>query len=311
MTGRAQRRGGTQRGAAIIVAMGVLALAAIAATAIVSTQSVWAREHEIRAAHAQARALTRGGLDWARAVLADDRRTSRVDHYGEAWAVRVPAMTYENAEVGGEIVDQQGLFNLNNLVRDGAVSLPHLRQFRRLLDVLALSPHLADALVDWLDRDFEPRGANGAEDRYYQALESPYLAANAPIADMTELALVRGFDDATRARLQPFVTALPKRTSVNVNTAPPEVLSAVIEDMDLSEARALAAQRELAWFRDLADFTRALGPAHTIAPQDISVSSDYFAAVIYARVGDARARADAMLAREDAGWPDVLWRKLQ
>ena len=310
MRRRARTRRDAQSGAAIIVALGVMALAAIAASAIVSEQGVWAREHELRSAHAQARTLTRAGLDWARAVLADDRRTSRVDHHGEAWAIRVPAIAYENAEVGGEIADQQGLFNLNNLVRDGAVSLPHLRQFRRLLEVLALAPELADTLADWLDGDGEAR-PNGGEDAYYQALEPGYLPANAPLAEIAELALVRGFDADARARLEPYVTALPRRTAVNVNTASAEVLTAVVEGMDLSEARALVAQRESAWFRDLADFTRALASAHTVAPQDVGVSSDYFAAAIHARVGDARARATAVLARETAGWPRVVWRRLR
>lgn len=311
MMRRAAHCGNGQSGAAIIVALGVMALATIAASAIVATQSVWAREHELRTAHAQARTLTRGGLDWARAVLADDRRTSRVDHHGEAWAIRVPPMSYENAEVGGEIVDQQGLFNLNNLIREGAVSLPHVRQFRRLLEVLALAPELADTLADWLDRDSESRTANGGEDRDYQALDTGYAAANAPLVDVAELALVRGFDGETRARLGPYVTALPKATAVNVNTASAEVLTAVVEGMDLSEARALVAQRERGWFRDLADFTRALAPAHTVAPQDVGVASDYFAAAVHARVGDARARAHALLARETAGWPQVIWRHLQ
>lgn len=310
MKRRAGARRDAQSGAAIIVALGVMALAAIAVSAIVSAQGVWAREHELRAAHAQARTLTHAGLDWARAVLADDRRTSQVDHHGEAWAIRVPPMSYENAEVAGEIVDQQGLFNLNNLVRDGSVSLPHVRQFRRLLEVLALAPALADSLADWLDRDGQAR-PNGAEDSYYQALDSSYLAANAPLVDIAELALVRGFDDDARARLEPFVTALPRLTAVNVNTASAEVLTAVVEGMDLSEARALVAQREKAWFRDLADFTRALASAHTVAPQDVAVSSEYFEAAIRVRVGDARARATAMLARETAGWPHVIWRHLQ
>ena len=50
---------------------------------------------------------------------------------------------------------------------------------------------------------------------------------------MAELALVRGFDDGVRARLRPFVTALPRFTAVNANTASPEVLAAVVEGLGL------------------------------------------------------------------------------
>ncbi len=133
---------------------------------------------------------------------------------------------------------------------------------------------LADALADWIDADSEPRPRGGAEDGYYLELEQPYLAANRPLIDVAELALVRGFDGEVRARLRPFVTALPRFTAVNVNTAAPEVLAAIVEDLTLDAARALVAKRERAYFRNNADFLSQL-PHQAVAPaEDIAVSSD-------------------------------------
>jgi len=74
-----------QRGVAIVLAMGVVALAAMAATAMMVTQSTWSRAAELTAAHAQAQTLVLAGADWARAVLSDDRRLSNVDHLAEPW----------------------------------------------------------------------------------------------------------------------------------------------------------------------------------------------------------------------------------
>ena len=297
-----------ERGVAVILAMGVVALAAMTATAIMALQSTWARQHELTADHAQARALINGGLDWSRAVLSDDRRLTSVDHRAEPWALRLASIPVENGEIAGYIEDQQGLFNLNNLVREGKLSLAQLRQFRRLLAILELPGALADALADWLDADSEPQPQHGAEDRYYLSLELPYLAANRPLADVAELALVRGFDDSVRARLRPFVTALPRYTAINVNTAPPEVLAAIVEGMDISQARALAAQRDRAYFRNGADFARAL-PGGLEVRSDISTSSDFFMVTAHARIGEAHARATALLQREERGWPVVVWRK--
>jgi general secretion pathway protein K len=299
----------SQRGVAIVLAMGVVALAAIAAAAIMVTQLAWSRQHELETDHAQSRALIDGALDWSRAVLAEDQRTSAIDHRGEAWALRLAPMPVDNGEIAGSIEDLQGLFNLNNLVRDGKVSLAHLVHFRRLLAVLALPAALGDALADWLDADSEPQPRNGAEDRYYLALESPYLAANRPLADLSELHLVRGFDDGVRARLRPYVTALPVVTSVNVNTAPAEVLAAIIEGLDVPQAEALVAQRDKVYFRGIDEFTRALPRGLSARGEHLSVTSDYFLVNARARIGDAQARASAMLAREERGWPRIVWRK--
>src|SRR6267378_1533337 len=142
-----------QHGVAIVLAMGVVALAALAAIAIMVAQSTWSRQVELTAGHAQAQLLIQAGLDWARAVLSDDRRSNSVDHLGEPWALRLPPMPVENGELSGYIEDQQGKFNLNNLVKGGKVNLAQLAHFQRLLSVLGLPTALAGALADWIDAD--------------------------------------------------------------------------------------------------------------------------------------------------------------
>ena len=88
------------------MAMGVVALAAVAATAILTSQSAWSRRAELTAQHAQALEIVQAGCDWARAVLSDDRRLGSVDHPGEPWALRLPPMPVENGELVGRIEDQ-------------------------------------------------------------------------------------------------------------------------------------------------------------------------------------------------------------
>lgn len=301
--------GRTEKGVAIVLAMGVAALAAMAATAILVTQSTWARQRELTSDHAQARILVEAGLDWVRAVLDDDRRTSSVDHLGEPWALRLPPVPVENGELAGFIEDQQGRFNLNNLVTGGKVSPAPLAQFQRLLSILELPLSLAGALADWIDADDEPQPLDGAEIEYYLALDPPYLVANRLLVDVAELALVRGFDDSVRARLRPFVTALPRATQVNVNTAPPEVLAAVVKGLDLDGARELVAQRERIYFGSADDFVRRVPGGVEVSPENITVRSDYFRVSMRVTIGEAAARGTALLARGNTGWPAVIWRK--
>jgi general secretion pathway protein K len=126
---------------------------------------------------------------------------------------------------------------------------------------------------------------------------------------VAELALVRGFDDNVRARLRPFVSALPRFTAVNANTASPEVLAAVVEGLGLDGARAMVVRRERAYFRSFSDFFSQLPPGLIVPTESISVSSDYFIATTRVTIGGAQARGSALLARENAGWPVVVWRR--
>ena len=273
----------------MVLAMGVVALAAIAAASMLASQSTWSRHAELTAEHVQAQLLVRTGVDWTRALLADDRSMSSIDHLGEPWAMRLPPVPVDNGEFTGRIDDQQGAFNLNNLVSNGEPSPAHLAQFRRLLTVLALPEALAGALADWL------RPADPAPLR--------------PLIDITELVLVRGFDETARARLRPFITALPRFTAVNVNTAAPEVLAAVVEDLALDAARELAEGRSRAYFRSRTDFIAQL-PAGAVAQvNDVTASSDFFLTSVRVTIGGAQARGSALLARGASGWPEVVWRK--
>lgn len=298
-----------QRGVAVVLAMGVVALAAIAASGILLLQSVWARQSELMNGRTQAAAMVEAGVDWVRAVLSDDRARSNVDHLGEPWALQMPPMPVERGELTGSIEDQQGLFNLNNLVQDGKVNAEQVACFKRLLALLNLRVSLASTLVDWMDADSALESEEGAEDEHYLALSSPYLAPNRPLTDVAELARVRGFDSATRARLRPFVTALPGITSINVNTARPEVLAAVAKGLDIGNARLLAAQRERAYFRDQADFLNRLPEGVAVENSAVDVHSDYFMAALRVTIGEAQAWGTALLSRTEAGWPAVVWRK--
>ena len=295
------------RGAAIVMAMAVVALAALSATALLLSQSLWAGRIELASRHGQARHVLEAGLDWSRALLHDDLRASQVDHAGEPWALRMPPIPVEGGQLAGGIEDQQARFNLNNLVRQGEVDPEQLACLQRLLALLDLPESLASTLGDWLDADGLPQG--GAEDAFYLAQPAPTLAANRPLVDLAELARVGGFDAAVRQRLQPFVTALPRTTPVNVNTAPAEVIAALVPGLGLEGARALVAARERAVFPDRSGFLSRLPDGVRVAPERISVNSDFFLVTMSVQLDGARARGSALLVRDSAGWPRIAWRK--
>jgi general secretion pathway protein K len=300
-----------QRGVAIIMVLLIVALATVLATYLAQQQQLWQRQVESQFDRAQARRLGVAGIDWARAVLADDARANTTDNDGEMWALRLPAMPVDNGEVIGVIEDRQGLFNLNNLVRNGQSSAPDIAQFQRLLGLLGLPGDLAVALADWMDSDSDTQYPGGAEDAYYLSLPQPYRSANRQLVELGELSRVRGFDGPSIERLRPFVSVLPLSLPVNVNFAPAEVLSAMIPDMNLSNARMMVQQRRGKPYSDVADFKQRLPRSDIeINDMDFSVTSNFFWVTGRARVANSQVTTQALLQRS-AGWPMVVWQSIQ
>jgi general secretion pathway protein K len=293
-----------QQGVAIILVLLIVAIATSLAAYMALQQSLWQRQVESQFERAQARQLGTAGIDWARAVLAEDARGNNVDHEKEIWTLRLPAIPVEGGEVIGAIEDRQGLYNLNNV-------LGNMAQFQRLLAVLGLPADLAPALADWMDSDTEPR-AGGAEDGYYLALAQPYRTANHPLVELGELVQVRGFDSRTIEKLRAFVSILPvSSTPVNVNFAPAEVLVALIEDLTLSDARLIVQQRQGQPYKDIADFKQRLPHGGIkIVDSDISVKSDFFWVTGRASVGHSQVVTQALLQRA-SNWPTVVWQSVQ
>jgi general secretion pathway protein K len=78
--------GRTQRGAAVVMAMLAVAIAATLVAGTFWRQEVWLRRVDNELSFAQAQWLMRGTIDWARVILAEDARTSRIIRAGRCIA---------------------------------------------------------------------------------------------------------------------------------------------------------------------------------------------------------------------------------
>jgi general secretion pathway protein K len=221
----------------------------------------------------------------------------------------------DRALVSGNISDEQGKFNLNNLVNAASQrSDADFAVFQRLLASLDLQPQLAEAVLDWIDADSDLAGNAGAEDSYYLALDRPYRAANVPLAQVEELYRVRGFNAAAVEKLRPYVTAVDRGTRVNVNTATPAVLAAVFGPGVAEERIAqLVAQRKSKPLRSSADVSAIVGSAGNAGLAFIDVKSSFFRAQVLVQQDDVELVCEGMLRRTgaDGGAPGVVlvWRR--
>lgn len=144
------------------------------------------------------------------------------------WNGRPFTFEVEEGAIEAAVSDATGCFNLNSVVEDrGGTYVRHelgARQFALLASELGIgearAARLQGALVDWIDSDDV---VLAAEDGAYGDLPRPYRTAAAPLAEVSELRAVRGFDAEVYDRIRPYVCALPVGPSqINVNTLAPE-----------------------------------------------------------------------------------------
>ena len=301
-----------QRGVAALTAVLIVAIAASAAAMMLAQESATLDQTMMVAARAQADQYADAGLDWARGVLEQDARAGTgVDSLAEGWAQPIAALPVERAIVAGDIADEQGKFNLNNLVIGGHRSDEDVVIFARLLASLGLAPELADAVVDWIDPDQQLASGAGAEDAYYLGLPRPYRAANQPMQQVEELYRVRGFDAATVAKLLPYVTALPSptRTSINANTASAQVLAAALPAIPPDAIRQMVGARVAKPFASadaVAQWAHAIDPRASTTALD--VKSAYFSVRVRVTQDDVRLGTEALVERDAVqGKPPATW----
>jgi general secretion pathway protein K len=296
-----------QRGLALIVAMLVAALAAAVAVSVATAQSQWLAQVEHRRDQVEAQSIATAGIAWARAIVEAD--APGVDHLGEPWALPLPPTPVENGDVQGRIVDAQSMLNVNTLGSGQHASAAQQR-FARLFAALAIPAPALASITDWLDAD-DAAGNGGAEDAWYMAQDEPSLAANGAAARFEELSAIRGMTPQTMARLAPFVTALPGDAPVNVNTAPPEVLAALLDGIDPAALATLVADRRLHPFARVEDFRNRLPPGVSIIDAAlVSVDTHYFLVLVRARQGETIANARALIQR-DATTSSVVWQTVE
>jgi general secretion pathway protein K len=295
----------TQRGIALVTAMMIVAIAAAIAAQIAFAHQIWFRQMENVADRDATDWLRRGALHWASLALLEDAAQNSIDHLGETWAMALPTLPVEGGAIKVSIEDAQARFNLNS-----AGDPASLRVLQRLLEVLRLDPQLANAVADWIDPDSEAR-AGGAEDIDYLNLNPPYRAANRLMASADELRLVRGFDAQTVRALLPYVTVLPVATNtINVNTASPQVLAALVDRLDLPTAQRIADARVGKPFNNAGEFNSKLLPLLPPAA-GMSVKTDYFLVTLDTSIGRHERHSEALLQRDANRSTTVIWHRPQ
>jgi len=207
------------------------------------------------------------------------------------------------------ILDEQAFFNLNNLSRSTAANDTESKALKYFMTQAGGDAGSVDALVDWIDQDFEVTMPNGAEDNVYIAQAAPYKTANQLLTEVGNLSRVMGFTHEMVARTGQYCVVLPEVTTININTASAEVLRFAFPELGPLEVEAIITKRNTQPFQNTGELIKVLGDKPKIIQSQISVGSRYFLVITQTRYGKTTVNASALLKREEAGWPQIIWKK--
>ena len=293
-----------QGGAALLAAMLTVALIATLAAG-----AFWQQWRSIEAESAerqrtQARWLLIGALDWARVILREDARAGDAntpsDHLAEPWAVplqearlssflaALPDGSARNIDddqladqvfLSGQIQDLQARLNVTNLLSGDKLDGPSLLAFERLFSVLGVPSNTLNQLSQGL-------------------MAAQRQTDNAPLMPRSVDELVwLGIQPSTLRTLAPFITVLPERTPVNVNTASAQVLYASIAGLGLNDAQRLVDTRRRQHWNTLSDFQKHLGRTSDLSSSH-SVNTRFFEVMGQLRMPQTRLQERSVVQRD-------------
>ena len=282
-------------------------------------------------------------VDFGRAGLATSAATSPTDALTDIWAQPIPkTKLLDDLYMSGYITDEQGKFNINDLVVNGQINQEAVTQFSRLLSYINIPSAIAMSIAYYLaspinQTDIMMPYTNG---------NPAYRPAGKPLIDLSELLLIKGFQPEWAYKLTQYVTAIPvpiniilanesatsqitpfgrRRSSasvlVNINTASAEVIAAK-SGMPLPIAQRIVTSRQNTPFKSSQDIMTFLtsngimtsqnnstGRNNTITPSTLTTTSSYFTVHTLVDKGDYEFKWVALVYRGNRSgqWPQILW----
>ena len=231
---RIQRR--TRRGIALVTVLMVITILSILVIEFHFNTRITTRISANVADELKAYYLAKSGIHIGAEFLVEDEADNNVDHLGEKWAMDSLPFPVGEGYVAVKITDEDTKINLNRLVRrSGRVDTRILDQLTQLLQLLGLDPNLANAIVDWADADTNHYVTGAYEDSAYgyNSTELPYPSKNNAYDTMAEVAFVAGMTPEAFDLVSPFLSVQSGR-KININTADPQMIRAVILAIDPS-----------------------------------------------------------------------------
>ena len=293
----------SQRGVALLTILLLVVSITVVAGAMLASQKIAIRRSGLLFDQNQLLQDIDAGQQLAVTMIRADANLNDTDSTQDIWAKPVPPYTLGTHSIGIEIRDEASRFNINNLYQNGAVDSNALAVFQRLLTQLNLAPDIAIAVLDYQDADSEVYQDGGDESTVYNQQSNSSVDNDLPnqrLVNIDQLQNVKGINAEVLAVLRPYITVVPHYLPINMNTASPVILAALMDGATSQQMQTIVNLREKQVFESIDEIwqlpilsslnekqRKALAPL-------LAVDSQAFTALITATdnatVGQARQR---------------------
>jgi general secretion pathway protein K len=215
-----------QTGAALIMALLLVAIVAAISTSIMFSQQVDIQRTILQNTANQAELNNRFVQYWWEQLLPQLENNRTKQQQLPLWPQQLPATTLVNGDViSADVTPANARFNLNNLAQPVS---QYLTIFANLIRAVDSNISAADAMQIALNTQQWLVAASTQAVNPYAKMSPPYQAAHRQMASASELRLVQGITGQLFSRLRPYIIALPEtNVPIDVNAAAKPVLMAL------------------------------------------------------------------------------------
>lgn len=199
-------------------------------------------------------------------------------------------------QLTGGLYDLQGLYNINNLTNKQTIPT-----FIKLLEKTPINLSAAErgplalAVLDWLSRYDLGKGKDEYM-TYYMSQNPPYYPSHQLFSSKSEFRLVKEVNAELYNSLEPFITALPEATPVNINTASKEVLSTISVNLTNSDINEIIEARGIEGIKQVKDVVKLLSKLN-VRSEGVTINSQYFLSVAEVHLEDSSLKVFTYLKR--------------
>ncbi|WP_440824669.1 type II secretion system minor pseudopilin GspK [Psychrobacter cryohalolentis] len=244
----------SQRGVALLTILLLVVSITVVAGAMLASQKIAIRRSGLLFDQNQLLQDIDAGQQLVVTMIRADANLNDTDSTQDIWAKPVPPYTLGAHSIGIEIRDEASRFNINNLYQNGAVDSNALAVLQRLLTQLNLAPDIAIAVLDYQDADSEVYQDGGDESTVYNQQSNSSVDNDLPnqrLVNIDQLQNVKGINAEVLAVLRPYITVVPHYLPINMNTASPVLLAALIDGATSQQMQTIVDLREKQVFESI------------------------------------------------------------
>lgn len=285
-------------GSALLTALFIMTLVAIAATAMSVRLQLDIYRTQLLITHDKLYLASQSVMFWALDEL-NNKNNKFTKVTAQGMVLNYPQNIkniYKGVTLNGGLYDLQARYNLNNMLNKKL-----LASFGTLVNRTYPAANdnekiaMTYALQDWLSTYDLARGKDSFT-AYYLAQKPAYYPSHQLMTSASELRLVKDVSAKLNQAMQPFITALPEATPININTASQTVLMTLGSGLNSEQVNELIEVRGAKGIRNVTKLRPILQKLN-IPQEQITTESHYFLSVAYAKSDDLELIVYALLKR--------------